>query len=153
MTLSETPNALKRFRQSSWKFQQTFKTPLKNLQPFVATIVSAQHIQAGCVTIDQVVFEPKHLTALLASHSLSSQYGHDWSLVATGDREIRSLLQATLSDWIDFAFVPTPEPFVVYADHDEYTTFFANTKSNLDQISEALSKQGFEQVKDYKRQL
>jgi hypothetical protein len=35
---------------------------------------------------------------------------------------------------------------VIYADHDEYTTFYASTKSNLNRIVAALSTDGFEQV-------
>ena len=38
------------------------------------------------------------------------------------------------------------------ADHDEYTTFFANSKSNLDGVIEPLLKQGFKPV-DYERNL
>jgi hypothetical protein len=41
MEVSDTPSVLKQFHRTPWKFQRTFKTPLKNLQPFVATIVSA----------------------------------------------------------------------------------------------------------------
>jgi len=41
MKLSENPDALTKFRRTAWKFQQTFQTPLKNLQPFVSTIVKA----------------------------------------------------------------------------------------------------------------
>jgi hypothetical protein len=63
------------------------------------------------------------------------------------------LLEAALSDWIDFIFVPTPKPFVIYADHDEFTTFYANTKSNLNPVVEALSARGFKRVQDYERDL
>jgi hypothetical protein len=31
---------------------------------------------------------------------------------------------------------------VIYADHDEYTTFYANTRSNLNRVVEALVAQG-----------
>ena len=52
----------KRFRKTPWKFQQTFKTPLKDLPNFVATILSRCPQRKGAsITIDTVVFEPKHL--------------------------------------------------------------------------------------------
>src|SRR5436305_13727763 len=71
MTLSATLGSLKNLRKVSWRFQQTFLTPLQNLQPFVATIISGrEQIQGATVTIDSVVFEPKHLHALLASQRL-----------------------------------------------------------------------------------
>ena len=46
--------------------------------------ISSRSILAGCVTIDQVVFEPKHLNVVLARHSLPIQPRHDWSLAASG---------------------------------------------------------------------
>src|SRR5207249_3956710 len=126
--------------------------PLKSLQPFVATITPAHEpFGAAYITIDEVVFEPKHLLDLLAKNSLPARYGRDVTFVASGNEEVQALLQAALSDWIDFIFVPTPKPFAIYADHDEYTTFYANTKSNLSRVTDALSRQGFEKIKDYGR--
>jgi hypothetical protein len=154
MKLSQVKGSLKRFRRTPWRFQATFHTPLKNLQPFVGAIASAlEPLSAGCVTIDQVVFEPKHLIALLTEHSLPAKYGHDWSVTAEGKHETETLLEAALSDWVDFLFVPTPKPFVIYADHDEYITFYANTKSNLNRVAQALSVQAVEKVPGWKRDL
>ena len=48
--------------------------------------------------------------------------------------------------------MPTPKPFVIYADHDEFTTFYANTRSNLNRVSDTLLTQGFEEVSGYQRQ-
>ena len=153
MNLSETPSTLKQFRKSPWKFQQTFKTPLNNLQPFVATIISTASPEIACVTIEQAVFEPKHWIDLLTRHSLSPRYGKGASVTAVGRQEVEELLHTAFTDWFDFLFVPTPKPFVIYADHDEYTTFYANTRSNLNRVVEALVAQGFEQIAEYKRQL
>jgi hypothetical protein len=154
MTLSEIPGSLKRFRRTPWRFQQTFRTPLQNLQLFVGTILSApEPLQAASLTIDQVVFEPKHLMAMLARYSLPPECRRDWSVAATGQREVGELLEAALGDWVDFVFVPTPKSFVIYADHDEYATFYANTKSNLNGVVHALSAGGFQKVPDYERNL
>lgn len=154
MTLSSTPGALKRFRQSPGRFQQTFQTPLKDLERFVSTMFSTHSPpERGCVTIDEVVFEPRTLNSFLAQHSISGELGSDMSLEATGTQEVEALLCSTLADWIDFLFVPTPKPFVIYADHDEYTTFYANSKGNLNRVVDALSGKGFQKVEDYERHL
>jgi hypothetical protein len=154
MTMSEDSGARKRFRRTPWRFQQTFFTPLKIVKPFVAAIVNArERLHKASVTIDQVVFEPKHLNALLAKHSLPPLAGCGFCLTATGEEEVAELLEAALSDWVDFAFVPAPKPFVIYADHDEYTTFYANRKSGLNPVVEALLEKGFKEIRDYERKL
>jgi hypothetical protein len=153
MTLSATSGSLKRLRRVPWRFQRTFQTPLRNLQPFVATIISAREdIQGGRITIDSVVFEPKNLNTLLASQSFPPSLQSESSIEAAGHQEVAALLEAALGDWVDFWFIPTPKPFVIYADHDEYTTFFANSKSNLNGVLEALLKRGFK-TGDYERNL
>jgi hypothetical protein len=154
MKLCESKGTLKRFHRTPWRFQQTFRTAPKDLPPFVTAIVSAlQPIQAARVTIDRVVFKPRNLTCLLAKYSIETDYTHDLSVEATGQAEIEDLLQGILSDWVDFIFVPTPKRFVIYADHDEYTTFFSVTKSHLNRVVRALAGQGFLQVQDYQRRL
>ncbi len=154
MTQVESTGLLKRFRNTPWKFQKTFLTPLKDLPHFVATILSThESIQTGCVTVDQVVFDPKCLSAMLAKHSLSAQITRDFSITAHGRVEIAELLEAALSDSLEFIFVPTPKPFVIYADHDEYTTVYANTKSNLNSVVRPLLAQGFKTDEDYERRL
>jgi hypothetical protein len=153
MTLSAISGSLKRLRNVTWRFQQTFRTPLRNLSPFVATIISArQQIEGGTLTIDSIVFEPKNLNALLAGFSLPPALQRESFIEAVGCQEAGALLQAALSDWVDFWFLPSPKPFVIYADHDEYITFFASSKSNLSGVVEPLSKQGFTTV-DYERNL
>ena len=154
MKVSDDPNALSQFRKTLWKFQQTFKTPLKRLEPFVAAIASSiQPLQIASVTIEQVVFEPKGWIGLLTRHSLPIRYERGVSVTAEGHVEIEELLRAALSDWVDFLFVPIPEPFVIYADHDEYTTFYAHNHPSLSQVAEALLAQGFEQITGYERVL
>jgi hypothetical protein len=153
MRLSEGPGGVKQFRKKAWKFQTTFETPLKNLQPFVKTIVSSQGVHEGILTIDQVVFDPKHLNSLLYRYLIQQSCKRGLSLSAHGQEEVEALLEAALSDWVDFIFIPEPKPIVVFADHDQFTTFFANTKSNLNRIVTALSAQGFKPIRDYERRL
>ncbi len=120
---------------------------------FVFTILSSTpSLQTACITIETAVFEPKHLLDILTRHSLPRQYKKSTSVVAEGQEEIEELLHAAFSDSMDFLFVPTPKPFVICADHDEFTTFYANTRSNLNRVSDALLTQGFEEVSGYQRQ-
>jgi hypothetical protein len=152
MIVAESPGSIERFHKTKWRFQQTFRTPLQDLKAFVKTILSAHEgLQNGCVTIDQIVFQPTHLTTMLAKYSTPVQFERDWSIRVAGQHKIEQLLETALSDWADFTFVPTPETFVMYADHDEYVTFYADAKSNLDLVVEALSANGFTKVSEYER--
>jgi hypothetical protein len=154
MKLTETPSALKQFHKTVWRFQRTFKTPLKNLQKFVVTIVTAfQPVNGASLIVEQVVFEPKHLNQLLSSYSISPKHEYGLTLIATDRLEVDALLLAAFSDSLDFVFIPDPKPFVIYADHDEYTTFFAHTRSNLNRAVSVLTDQGFALVSDYERRL
>jgi len=153
MQVSDAAGAKKQLHTLSWSFQQTFKTPVRTLAPFAATIVSAGSLQAAFVTIEQVVFEPEHLISLLSEYSLSHSFRKGTTVTASGSNEVAKLLRAAFADSVDFLFVPRPKSFVIYADHDEYATFYANTKSNLNRVVAALSAKSFEQVADYTRPL
>ncbi len=153
MKASGNSKALKQFQRNRWPFQATFETPLKDLERFVSTFVSVhQPIEGGCVTIDDYVFEPKTLNALLAKQLISDQITHGVSLHAESQQEVEALLRATLTDWIDFLFIPAPKRFAIYADHDEYITFYANKKGNLSKIVSILREKGFKEVDDYERE-
>jgi hypothetical protein len=143
--------AIKKFKRTSWRFQETFQTPLKDLDRFVSTILLRQEkVEQAHVIIDQIVFEPKNLNALISNNETKS-LSKDWSLLATHKEEVQILLRAALADWVDFAFIPSPKPFVIYGDHDEYTTFYANTKSNLNSVVSVLIESGFKQVTNWQR--
>jgi hypothetical protein len=152
MTLYETPGVIKRFSRTPWKFQKTFRTPLQNLRFFVTSAIAAiKSIRRGCVSIDEVVFDPTHWIALQHKYLLPVRYRREWSLEAVGSEEAAELLEAALSDWMDFIFVPEPKHYVIYVDHDKYTTFFANTKSNLNRVANPLLEKGFASVPGYER--
>jgi hypothetical protein len=152
MNIAHTPGTLKRFGRTAWTFQQTFATPPRDIRRFATKIVtSLEPLLGGSVTIESVIFDPKHLTALLAPDRLPAHALTDVTLTAAGRDETARLLEAALSDWIDFLFVPQPKPVVAYADHDEFITFFAQRKSNLHRVTEPLRRAGFEPI-DYPRQ-
>jgi len=154
MTTTHTPGVIKRFGRTPWRFQQTFETPLNDIDRFVSTIISAHgHIQKASVTIDQVVFDAKHLKTLISADESTIQLAQDVSITADARQEIEPLLQAAFADWVDFLFVPTPKPFVIYADHDEFATFYANTKSHLNQIVKPLASHGYSVMQNWKREL
>jgi hypothetical protein len=146
------PGAMKKFRRTPWRFQRTFRTPLKQLDLFTATIVgSLDGVESGRVIIDTCVFESKSLRLLLAQHDLQPDLRQDISIIAETGIEVQPLLTAVLADWIDFVFIPAPKPFIIHADHDEYATFYANTKGNLNKVADSLTAKGFAEIPDYTR--
>jgi len=153
MKLIENPAALRRFRRTAWRFQQTFETPLKDLKRFVSTVgQAAGPWRSASLTIELVVFDPTHLIDLLNANSITPRCQRGVSIIAAEQEEIEALLEAALGDWVDFSFVPEPK-FAIYADHDEFTTFFAQNRSNLNRVVQALSGQGFKLEKEYQREL
>jgi hypothetical protein len=156
MEFSEDINALKKLRKTSWKFQQTFRTPAprQNLGSFVRTIVLATPSPGvGSFTIGQAVMFADHLMAFFAENSLAQVCRSGTTVTTASQDEAEGLLVAAFSDPLDFLFAPEKKPFVLYADHDQFTTFFAQTRSNLNRIIGALLSNGFEQIPDYQRQL
>jgi hypothetical protein len=149
--LSERPGEINRFRLNPWQFQQTFKTPLKDLNRFVTTFLAPFSLQKGAISTDEVVFEPKNLLQLLANNSLSVRDQYHLTIQAEGQGAIADLLQAALGDWVDFVFVPSPEVLAIYADHDEYATFYTRDDATLKNVVQGLEKSGFEVVLDYTR--
>ncbi len=110
-----------------------------------------ERVQAASLTIDVVVFEPKAVIDMLTRFSISSEPARGLCLIAGGELEVEELLVTVLSEWIDFLFVPQPESFAIYADHDEYTTFYTHTRTELDRLTEALACKGFKAVSNYER--
>jgi hypothetical protein len=149
--LSERPEEIRRFRVNPWPFQQTFKTPLKDLNRFVTTFLAPFSLEKGSMSTDEVVFEPKDLVRLLANNSLSVQDQYHLTIQAEGQQAVADLLQAALGDWVDFVFVPSPEVLAIYGDHDEYTTFYTRDDPTLKNVASSLGKSGFEVVLNYTR--
>jgi hypothetical protein len=142
MRIAESSGTLKKFRRTAWEFQQTFQTPLDDLSRFVDVIaLQVPRIEGAHAVFDKVVFEPREeLLDLFAKYSLPHKwYVDELTIEARGPTEVRELLWAVLSEWIDFLFVPTPKQFVIYADHDEYITFLAHQKAQLSVVVGALT--------------
>jgi hypothetical protein len=152
LTLTARPaEEIQRFRAEPWPHQRTFKTPLKDLRRFVLTLLVPFSPAKGALAVDQVVFEPKNLLKLMARHSISGEGVWHLTYEAEGPRCIAELLEAALGDWVDFCFVPTPAPFAIYADHDEYITFYAGEEEQIAMIVATLEDAGFSSVADFER--
>jgi len=149
--LPQRTEDIQRFRAAPWPFQQTFKAPLKDLQRFVSVFLAPFSVERGVVSTDEVVFEPRNVLQLLAKNAIVTENPYRLTIEATGSREVADLLEAVLSDWIDFVFVPSPRSFAIYADHDEATTFYTPTRRMLKRLKSDLETAGFERVPNYLR--
>ena len=88
---------------------------------------------------------------MLHDRQLSLPLHRDATITAETAVEVEPLLTAAFRDWVDFVFTPSPKPFVIYADHDEYATFFASSRANLNSVASPLIDRGFRAVEDYTR--
>jgi hypothetical protein len=151
MNVSHTPGAIKKFGRTSWRFQSTFITPSQQLDSFVSAILSVnESLESAAVIIDEIIFDSIHLDGLMDGKE-HVQINRDITLTAESREQANELLIAAFLDCTNFLFVPVPKPFVIYADHDEFATFFANTKSNLNSVVQPLLKNGFKGVLNYQR--
>jgi hypothetical protein len=117
----------------------------------VSALLAPFLFDEGTVSTDEVVFEPTHLLQLISRNSIQVEKFRELNIRAEGMREIAELLEAALSDWVDFVFLPSPELFVIYADHDEYTTFYSNDEPLLMNLARGLSDAGFRPIENYVR--
>lgn len=154
MTVTYTLGAIKKFRRTPWRFQQTVERPqASDLERFVSTIITAHgHIEEATVTIDQIVFGTERMTALCPAGS-TLPLTRESSISAQSGEELQALLVAAFWDGPDFICVPTPKPFVFYADHDDWITFYANSKSHLNHVIEPLASHGYKLVQNWERDL
>jgi hypothetical protein len=75
------------------------------------------------------------------------------SSISVRVEDVGALLVAAFMDGPDFIFIPSPKPFVFYADHDDWITFYANTKSHLNHIIDPLASNGYKLVQNWQREL
>lgn len=146
------PGARKACRRAAGQYQRTFVAPLSRRQLLSKIVLdTAASTRSGLFYIETDVFATTRLEEVLVQSELSADRVEGLSITAEDRSECQSLLDAALADSVDFYFVPEPKPFLLYCDHDDYTTFFAHRKGPLSQLSEALSGEGFREVLDYVR--
>jgi hypothetical protein len=134
-----------RLREAPFPFQQTYQTPLKDLQRFVRTLLAPFLITSADISLEQIIFEPRELIGYLEGSGMihNEEELNRSTLHAESPTEAESLLEQVLGEWIDFAFIPSPMKFAIYADHDEFTTVFAPTNQVLDSIRSNMTQHGF----------
>lgn len=154
MQVLDATGELQRIRRSVAAFEQrTFRTPLDRLSDFVDCLLTSDPpLTCASAIVAQAVFAPKHLDTLLTSHHLALEDPVGRTIVAADGAEASALLKALLADWLDFFFEPSPPGFVLFADHDEYTTLFAGV-GTLRRRTGALKQTGFVEVTNYVRHL
>lgn len=143
--VAQRTDAIKQFRANPWPFQQTFKTPLKQLDSFVSTFLAWFSAESGVLSTDD------NVQRLLANNSVRLEDPYHFTIEALGQTALAQLLEAALSDWVDFVFLPSPEDFAIYADHDEYTTFYTRDRATQNELLSRLQTAGFEVVQKYTR--
>lgn len=141
--LPSTPEALHRFRADPWPHQVTLVTPRKNMERFLSTLFATFPVDSGLASTDQVVFDPDNFLELVNARGLALENPWTFCAEATGAEDVAALLGAMLDDWIDFAFVPLPASFAIYADHDEFLTLYVSSSSELDRLTARLKLAGF----------
>jgi hypothetical protein len=127
--------------------QVTYETPLNDLDNFIGTLSSFMgELVSAVVVVETVVFDPTHLLRLVGCE------GALWEqlIEAQGPEESLLLLTAALADWVDFYFVTEPATMAIYADHDEYCTFFPKSEIARARLITALDSAGYVRV-DYHR--
>jgi hypothetical protein len=151
MKISLMPSTGWRLREAPFPFQQTFGTPLKDLSRFVRSLLAPFEISKAAVWVETIVFTPNDLIDYLNAFGFSSDEGKlNRSIIqAENASEAATLLECVLSQWIDFAFIPSPKNFVIYADHDEFTTIFTLSKELLNSIRSDMNLQGFKEIENW----
>lgn len=152
MTVTPTPGALKKFRRTPWRFQQTFERGEPDGIDQLVSLIIQSHtdISGGTVTIDEVVFSTERLSQVCPANAT---FTHDSSITAQSPQELHALLAAALWDGPNFLCVPSPKPFVIYADHHDLITFYANTRSHLNHVTEPLIAHEYRPVNNWQREL
>ncbi len=145
MKISTQPSAGWRLREAPFTFQTTYVRPLGDLPKFVNTLLKNFEVSEGTVSIEQIIFEPKVLIWYLRGRGFLRDEGQLNKAVihAENKSEVAELLECVFGQWADFAFIPSPNEFAIYADHDEYTTIFAASAESLSLIRSDIDQERF----------
>jgi hypothetical protein len=139
------------FHRDPWPVQQTFSTPLQDLNSFASVIEGGFVWQRADFSTDEVVFDLDDTLRLMEKYHLHLDNPWEFNLRVYGPEKIKEALEAVLGDWIDFLFLPSPESIAIYADHDEYTTFYSKNAGTLAGLTQRLIGAGFRPIEGYVR--
>jgi hypothetical protein len=143
-----------RLWEAPFPFQQTYVTHERDLSRFVHTLLGPFEFNDAAIGVETIVFTPHELIAYLNSFGIVTEEGEEGALNgavirAADASEAATLLECVFGEWIDFAFIPSPKTFVIYADHDNYTTVFTATPELLVSVRSAMDVQKFKAVDDW----
>jgi hypothetical protein len=140
-----------RLREVALPFQQTYATPDAELSRFVRTLLAPFDVNEGALWVEQIIFEPKELIWYLRGRGFTYSEGelNTATLIAENTAEVTELLECVLGQWTDFAFIPSPKEFVIYADHDGFTTVFTADDAVLSTLRSSMKLEGFKEVEDW----
>jgi hypothetical protein len=132
-------------RRREWKRQMTCETPLEHLPWYTARLVEQLlPFDQALLIIDKVVFDfPPELEdmrrAVGETRPVHQAPGH---LFQDDSEGFRAALEAALSEWIDLRALFSPAKNALWADHDEYTTFFSESSGKVAEVRRVLSEGG-----------
>lgn len=143
-----------RLSTATWRYQITYRTPLKRLPDFVRLLLADEPRPKCCMArVDELVFRSDRLDELLSRHALKVDRAEDVLYHAEGGAAVAEVLEVLLASWADFVFVPSPTPTVIVADHDEFTTVFTRDDRRLQRLRFQLQSGGYEEIEAWKRDL
>jgi hypothetical protein len=100
--------------------------------------VDALHpLREASLLVHELINAPTLSDACAETFALEGCPAH-YEIQTDSELELARLLEAACSDMIDFYLIPTPKRFLMFCDHDYFITFFANTKSHLNGVTERL---------------
>lgn len=147
------PGALTQMRVRAGEHQVTFAVPPARAPQFASALLGAGIGAVGArLVVDAVVFPPQHLQTALGSGDAEAWLDAE-TVIEAEPGEAATLLIAALQDWTDFWFVPIPGGFLLYGDHDEYSTIFGQRKGPVSRAADTLRAAGFDEVEGYEREL
>lgn len=146
------PALLKKCLRTLPIHQKTFQTPLEELDRYVSTIVgSVPDLSYGELLIASYAFKPEKFNRTLSEFGFDETARAGLVIELESGSEIQDILKAAFTEWIDFVFTSKPKTIRLYADHDECSTFYGSSKSNLNKVVQRLQAAEFSEVTGYVR--
>ena len=136
-------------RRHAWKRQVTCVTPLKRLPWYTAALIQQLlPFDRALLIIDQVVFDlppglEKLRSAAAEQRPVHEAPGHAFEHDVEG---FRGALESALSGWVDLRALFSPSKHALWADHDEYTTFFSESSGTVADVRRVLRDGGVKLV-------
>jgi len=141
-----------RFKNRTWRFAATVHTPLEKLGWYVDTLLEpVESVREAVVRVTEVVFEPRSLITYRKGRGIDEELWKTPAHLVSDVQDLRGLLIATFSDWVDFGVYMIPARFALAADHDELTRIFASKKSDLGGTVAQLREGGVEVIEPVHR--